>query len=163
MNSSSDAVHHNRGYRKWSIAGQGDVCRHKGAHSILGRMILTEPLILPTTSGCLVSKPIGLRTPLRDPLYIVSNRFGGGSTKVSFGAFCGAWRGGLLPFLVRSQDERVDGGENLPLALGCGVRPSLVGYAAPAHGVAFVTISPPISRFECRAAPPACISVRLRS
>jgi len=104
-----------------------------------------------------------LRATFQELSYIVSNRFGSGSTKVSFGVFCGAWTGGLLPFLMGSQDERVDGGENLPLALGCGIRPSAVGDADPAHVVTFVTLLQPIGRLECRAAPPTCISVELNS
>src|ERR687897_2588280 len=107
-------------------------------------MIPPGPLLLPTTSGSSLSKPITLRPTFQKPLHIMSNRCGAGSTKVSFGVFGRTWRGGLLPFLAGSQDERVDGSENLPLALGCGIRTSLVGDADPAHVVASVTLSQPI-------------------
>ena len=123
----------------------------------------TEPLVLLATSGSLICKPIRLRPTFREPSYIVSNRCGGGSTKVYFSVFCGVWTEGLLPFLVGSQDERVDGGENVTLALGRGIRTRPVGDADSAHVVAFGTISQPISRLECRAAPLAYISVELNS
>jgi hypothetical protein len=125
--------------------------------------MIPPKLILPTTSGSLIGEPSNLRPTFREPLYIVSNRCGAGSTKGSFGVFCRAWTGDLLPFLVGSQDKCVDCGENLTLALGCGIRPSVVGDADPAHVIAFVTISQTISQLECRAAPPECINVRLNS
>ena len=113
--------------------------------------------------GSLLSKPTSSRLTLRKPLYIVSNRRGAASIEVYFGILFMARARGLLPFLVGSQDECVDGSENLPFTLGRGIRTSLVGDADSAHVVAFVKPPQHIGRLECRAAPLACISVRLNS
>jgi len=100
----------------------------------------------PNDLGESSGKPITLGTTLQEHLCIISNGCGAGSTEVFFGTFRRAWRGGLLPFPVGSQDEIVDGGEDLPLTLECGIWTSLVGDADPAHVVTFVTLSQSIGR-----------------
>ena len=113
------------------------------AHSVHG---VALPQVNHLSDRWFGNSPRRLRNTPWQTLSLANNGCGAGSIGEPFGAFCRTRAGGLLLFLMGSQDERVDAGEHHPLTLGRGIWPMVVGDTLLTHGLASAGATRSISR-----------------